>query len=179
MRPIGSLMVEHRVIERMLALFNHEHTKIAKDGEIDRAVIDVGIDFFATYVERFHHGKEEKILFRELKNKPLSAEHKQVIDDLIKEHLFSRNALEKLRNARGRLGTEKDALSEIAKCIETIVKWYPVHIEKEDKHFFFQSMVYLSLQEQAAMLEEFWEFDGNFVHEMYMEKIRDLEGKEK
>ncbi len=179
MRPIGSLMVEHRVIERMLALLNREHTKIVKDGEIDRAVIDVGIDFFTTYVERFHHGKEEEILFRELKSKPLSAEHKQVIDDLIKEHVFSRNTRVKLRNARERLDTEKDALSEIAKCVETIVKWYPVHIEKEDKHFFFQSMVYLSLQEQAAMLEEFWEFDGNFVHEMYMGRIKDLEGKER
>ncbi len=130
MRPIGSLMVEHRVIERMLALLNREHTKIVKDGDIDRAVIDVGVDFFSTYVERFHHGKEEEILFRELKSKPLSAEHKQVIDDLIKEHVFSRNAREKLRNARERLDTEKDALGEIAKCIETIVKWYPVHIER-------------------------------------------------
>lgn len=178
MRPIGSLMVEHRVIERMISLLYHEHTKIVKDGKIDRATIDVAIDFFTTYVDRFHHGKEEQILFRELRSKPLSAEHKKVIDDLIKEHVYSRNTLEKLRNARERLDTEENALSEITKCIETIVKWYPIHIEKEDKHFFFQSMIYLSLQEQAAMLEEFWEFDGNFIHEMYMERIRNLEGKD-
>jgi len=101
------------------------------------------------------------------------------MDDLIKEHVYSQNTVEKLRNARERLGTEKDSLGEIIKCIETLLKWYPIHIEKEDKHFFFPAMEYLSLPERAAMLEEFWEFDGNFIHEIYMERIKALEGKEK
>ena len=46
--------------------------------------------------------------------------------------------------------------------METLIKRYPVHIEKEDKHFFIPSMEYLSMQEQTAMLEEFREFDMNF-----------------
>ncbi|HAM53447.1 MAG TPA: cation-binding protein [Nitrospiraceae bacterium] len=171
-------MVEHRVIERMLVLLDHEHAKIIKDGKVDGPFIDVAIDFFATYVNRFHHGKEEKILFREQKEKPLSTEHKQIMDDL-KEHVFTQNAVEKLRNAQERLGTEKGALDDVTKSIETLLKWYPTHIEKEDKRFFFPAMEYLSLQEQDAMLEEFWEFDGIFVHEMYMGKMRELEGKEK
>ncbi len=177
MRPIGSLMVEHRVIERMLALLNHEHMKIVREGRVDGHVIDVAVDFFSTYVDRFHHGKEEQILFRELKGKPLSKEDIQVIDDLTREHVLSRNTVDKLRNARERLGIEKKPLEEITKSLETMIKWYPVHIEKEDKHFFFQSMKYLSAREQAAMLEEFWEFDGAFVHEMYMGRMRELEEK--
>jgi hemerythrin-like domain-containing protein len=177
MKPIGSLMIEHRVIERMLALLNHEHTKIVKDGKIDGPVIDVAIDFFTTYVEKFHHGKEERVLFRELKGKQLSVEHKQIMDDLIKEHVYSKNTVEKLGNARARLGAEKDSFGEIVKCIETLLKWYPIHIEKEDKYFFLPAMEYLSMQEQAAILEEFWEFDGNFIHEIYMGKLKELEGK--
>ncbi len=178
MNPTGSLMIEHRVIERMLALLNNEHTKIIKDGRVDSPVIDVAIDFFSTYVDRFHHAKEEMVLFRELKRKPLSVEYKQNMDDLIKEHAYSRNTMEKLRNARERLGTEKDSLDEIIKCIETMLKWYPIHIEKEDKHFFLPAMDYLSLQEQAAILEEFWEFDGSFIYEIYMGRINALGGKE-
>ncbi len=179
MKPVGSLMIEHRVIERMLALLNHEHTKIISEGKVDSSVIDVAIDFFTTYVDRFHHGKEERVLFRDLKGKPLSIEHKQLMDDLIKEHDYTQKTVENLRNARGRLGIEKDSLDEIKKNIETLLKWYPIHIEKEDKHFFFPAMEYLSLQEQTAMLEEFWEFDGSFVHEIYMGRIKALEGKEK
>jgi hemerythrin-like domain-containing protein len=179
MKPIGSLLIEHRVIERMLALLDREHTKIIKDGKVDSAVINVAIDFFTTYVDRFHHGKEEMVLFRELQGKPLLLEHKQIMDDLIKEHAYSKDTVEKLRNAKAHLGTEKESLDEIIKCIESLLKWYPAHIEKEDKHFFFPAMEYLSLQEQAAMLEEFWEFDGNFIHETYMGKIKALESKVK
>jgi hemerythrin-like domain-containing protein len=179
MKPIGSLMIEHRVIERMLALLNHEHSKLIKDAKVDSSVIDVAIDFFTTYVDKFHHGKEERVLFRELKGKQLSVEHKLLMEDLIKEHVYTQKTVENLRNARERLGIEEDSLDEIKKSIETLLKWYPVHIEKEDKHFFFPAMEYLSLQEQAAMLKEFWEFDGSFVHEIYMGRIKALEGKEK
>ncbi len=177
MKPIGSLMIEHRVIERMLALLNHEHTKIISEGRVESAVIDVAIDFFTTYVDRFHHGKEERVLFRDLKGKPLSAEHRQLMGDLIKEHVYTQKTVENLKNAREHLGIEKDSLEEILKSIETLLKWYPIHIEKEDRHFFFPAMEYLTLQEQAAMLEEFWEFDGSFVHEIYMGRIKALEEK--
>ncbi len=34
--------------------------------------------------------------------------------------------------------------------METLIKRYPVHIEKEDKHFFIPSMEYLSMQEQTC-----------------------------
>jgi hemerythrin-like domain-containing protein len=54
-----------------------------------------------------------------------------------------------------------------------------MHIEKEDNRFFLPAMEYLSLEEQAAILEEFWEFDGNFMHEIYMGRIKVLEGKGK
>ncbi len=109
MKPVGSLMIEHRVIERMLALLNHEHSKIISEGNVDSSVIDVAIDFFTTYVDRFHHGKEERVLFRELKGKPLSAEHKQLMDDLIKGHVYTQKTVKNLKNARERLGIEKDS----------------------------------------------------------------------
>jgi len=92
---------------------------------------------------------------------------------------YAKNAVEKLRNARERLGIEKDSIDEIKKCMETLLKWYPMHIEKEDNRFFLPAMEYLSLEEQAAILEEFWEFDGNFMHEIYMGRIKVLEGKGK
>jgi hemerythrin-like domain-containing protein len=179
MKAIGPLMIEHRVIERMLALLNQELSKILKEGKVDSPVIDVAIDFFTTYADRFHHGKEERILFRELKGKPLSVEHKQIMNDLIEEHAYARNTVEKLRNARERGATDKDSLDEIMQCIETLLKSYPVHIEKEDKHFFFPALEYLSLEEQAAMLDEFRAFDGSFIHEAYTGRIKALEGKEK
>ena len=48
--------------------------------------------------------------------------------------------------------------------VEKLVKFYPMHIEKEDKHFFISVMNYFSAKEQSAMLEQFWVFDRNMIH---------------
>ena len=71
MLPIGSLMIEHRLIERLIALIEKEGDKIKKDNLTDIDFIDDCIDFIRTYADRCHHGKEEDILFRDLRNKKL------------------------------------------------------------------------------------------------------------
>ena len=52
-------------------------------------------------------------------------------------------------------------------CLKTLTEFYPGHIEKEDKHFFFPIMEYFSKDEQDVMLAEFYEFDRNMIHEKY------------
>lgn len=44
-------------------------------------------------------------------------------------------------------------------------------IKKEDKHFFIPVMNYFNQAEQESMLEEEREFDRNFIHEIYKEKV--------
>ena len=70
MRPIGPLMREHRLIERMVALMRAETEKISRTGEARPDFITSAVDFFRTYADRTHHGKEEDILFRDLAKKP-------------------------------------------------------------------------------------------------------------
>ena len=149
MRPVGPLMIEHRLIERMLALLALEHRRIVESKNIDYEFLDVSIDFLKTYVDKYHHGKEEDILFRDLAEKPLSPEDRKMLNELIEEHGRTRKAVERLETARRQQADEKYDITEIAKKMETLTKWYPVHIEKEDKHFFVSSMNYLSEKEQA------------------------------
>ena len=51
--------------------------------------------------------------------------------------------------------------------LEDLVAFYPRHIEKEDKHFFFPILNYFSAEEQDGMLREFYEFDRRMIHEKY------------
>jgi len=178
MRSIGCLMVEHRVIDRMLSLLRHELAEITKGGKVNWPLIDVAIDFFSTYVDKFHHGKEEKILFTELEKKSLSKENKQIIDDLKEEHAFFHSTIERLKNEREWFATGEVTLDDLTSPLEAIINWYHVHTEKEDKQLFFLIAEYLSLQEQTAIMEEFWGFDGAFTHEMYVGRIRELESRE-
>ena len=93
MLPIGPLMIEHRLIERLIALMMRELTRmkdnIAVDREfafVDPVFIDTAVDFMKTYADRCHHGKEEDILFAELAKKDLAPEHRQTMEELISDH---------------------------------------------------------------------------------------------
>jgi hemerythrin-like domain-containing protein len=172
-------MIEHRLIDRMLALLALEHRSIVETENIDYEFLDISINFLKTYVDKFHHGKEEDILFRELAEKSLSPEDRKMLNELIEEHGRTRKAVEKLESVRRQQVGKKLARTEITKHIETLIKWYPVHIEKEDKHFFVSSMNYLSEQEQTAMLEKSMEFDKNFIQKRFSGIIKELEASRK
>lgn len=179
MKPVGPLMIEHRLIDRMLTLLTREHRRIIETENIDYEFLDASIIFFKTYVDKFHHGKEEDILFKELAEKPLSPEDRKMLNELIEEHGRTRKAVERLESARRQQTDKKMAVIEIAKQVETLTKWYPIHIEKEDKHFFVSSMNYLSEQEQAAMLEKSREFDRSFTQHRFVGIITELEATKK
>lgn len=67
MLPIAPLMIEHRVIEQMIGIIENEVDWCDQNGSINIELVDAVIDFIQNYGDRCHHGKEEDILFRELK----------------------------------------------------------------------------------------------------------------
>jgi len=176
MKPIGPLMIEHRLIERMVALLGGVLETMKKKMEVNTDLINAGVDFFRTYADRTHHGKEEEIFFRDLSMKELSAEARKMMERLIQEHIWARQAVMKLAAANTRyVRGDRDALKDATYELEKLVKFYPVHIEKEDKEFFLPVMKYFSVQEQNAMLEEFWKFDQSMIHEKYRKMVKEEE----
>lgn len=179
MKPIGPLMREHRLIEHMVPLLKEELKQIAGRNKVDTEFLTIAIDFIRMYADRTHHGKEEDILFRELAKKQLSQEHQKTMKELIEEHVFVRNMTASLANAKNDyMKGNAESVKDMAACIQGLVNLYPRHIEKEDKHFFYPSLEYLSNREQDDMLLEFWEFDRKLIHEKY-EKLVDEIGKSK
>jgi len=102
MKPIGPLMIEHRLIERMIRIIGEEIGTMTGNRKVDTVFVDTCVDFFRTYADRTHHGKEEDILFRDLARKKLSVEHKKVMDELVEEHVYARNVVGKLHEAGSR-----------------------------------------------------------------------------
>jgi len=166
--PIGPLMIEHRLIERMIEVMKEELAFIEKEGKTDPGWIELAVDFIRTYADRCHHGKEEDILFRELGIKKLADEHKRTMEELVEEHRWGRRVTGRLVEANVRyVQGYKEALSIMVESMKALVEFYPRHIEKEDKHFFIPCMDYFNEAEQDAMLREEYEFDRNFIHEKY------------
>ena len=66
MQARGPLMIEHRLIERMLTNVKNLLVQVGQTQKIDPLLVDKAVDFIRTYADRTHHGKEEDILFRGL-----------------------------------------------------------------------------------------------------------------
>jgi len=171
MKPIGPMMWEHRLIEKMLRLFEGEINKINEQKRVDAVFINTAVDFIRTYADRTHHGKEEDILFRELLKKRLTPEHARIMDELISEHRYSRLVVGKLVAAKERYLNGEDTSQEVIAYLKELAQFYPAHIEKEDKHFFYPCMDYFTKAEQDQMLSEFYEFDRNMIHEKYRKVV--------
>ncbi len=64
--PIGPLMKEHRLIEKMILLLEKEIKKLKNYNKANPLFIDIPADFIRMYAHGTHHSKEENILFRDL-----------------------------------------------------------------------------------------------------------------
>ena len=183
MQPIGPLMIEHRLIERLLNLMAREFERIKANIEVDPefafvdpVFIDTAVDFIRTYADRCHHGKEEDLLFKALAEKDLSPEHRRIVDELIQEHVWAREATAGLVKAKeGYLLEKPGALDDLMEHMGKLVEFYPRHIEKEDKHFFIPCMAYFSEAEQADLLARMQEFDRLMIHEKYRGVVESIE----
>jgi len=174
--PIGPLMREHRVIERLIAVLRAELDSAVDLREVDPRTIDAASDFIRNYADRCHHGKEEDILFVRLAEKELDSQLSEAMDDLIQDHVHGRELTRTLVDANARYASgDREALGDIESALRGLTALYPVHIEKEDKRFFKPCMEYFDDDERARMLADFEEFDRSLVHEKYRKLVEELE----
>jgi hemerythrin-like domain-containing protein len=176
MKPIGPLMHEHRLIERMIAVIGRQKDIMARDRKVDPVFIDTAVDFIRTYADRTHHGKEEDILFRDLAKKNMSVDHTRIMQELLDEHVFARKMTGELVAAKEAwVAGNSESITIILDRISTLIDFYPVHIRKEDKEFFFPILEYFSKNEQDTMLAEFYEFDQRMIHDKYRLLVESFE----
>ena len=168
MKPIGPLMWEHRLIEKMLSAMMRHMDKAETDKKVHPVIIDVAVDFVRMYADRTHHGKEEEILFRDLAKKELPTDLNKTMQELLDEHAWGRKTTAQIVAAKENyLSGNDEKLVEIIRLARELGSFYPKHIEKEDKHFFYPCQEYFNAAEQEKMLAEFWEFDRKMIHEKY------------
>jgi len=178
MLPTGPLMIEHRVIERMIRLIRDEASALRVTKKPDAAFIDAAVDFIQGYADETHHGKEENILFRELEKKKLSPDHQAQLEGLISDHKAGRRAAAELNDARKRyFDGQLNALDTIIERMVFLTVLYPKHIQKEDKQFFVAAMKYFTPEEQEALWEEGHAFDRKMIHKKYDRIVGELESK--
>ena len=176
MELIGALMQEHRLIERVVRLMQEEMERVNRGEEPDLGLIGSFIEFIHSYADLVHHGKEEDILFKSLAEKPLTPEHRNIMNGLIADHESSRNSVATLLSAKNAYAAGNPGVkSEIVSRLNNLVKLYPGHIATEDKQFFFPTLEYFTRQERDSLLLQGREFDRKFIHDQYRLMVEELE----
>jgi hemerythrin-like domain-containing protein len=176
MEPVGPLMHEHRLIERMIALAADEAGRVEAGERPNQEFVEAVVDFIRTYADRTHHGKEEDILFRELEGKDLSPKHRDTMERLKADHRRGREITAGLDAAAKKLRLEAPrAVAETAGRLRELVEMYPEHIRVEDEEFFHEVLDYFTPEERQAMLDEENEFDRGMIHERYRREVEGFE----
>lgn len=127
-----TLVDEHQLILRMITLLERNAT-LTKEGQYSnwRFYLD-GVDFIRNYADRFHHAKEEDVLFEALVNNGMPRENSPVAAMLM-EHDQGRAYVKGMETAaqealEGAYGRE-DAIAWNALSYATLLR---EHIAKED-----------------------------------------------
>lgn len=132
MRILEALQTEHRLIERVAGAL----VTFAEESPLDGAALGSFCDFLASYADEHHHGMEESILFRALRDAELPEQGP--IAMLRAEHADNRAAIEALRS-----GADGGELAAHARrfCARL---WE--HIDKEESVLFPEIEVRLALE---------------------------------
>ncbi|MEW5895908.1 MAG: hemerythrin domain-containing protein [Candidatus Omnitrophota bacterium] len=170
--PVGLLMKEHRLIEKMVRVIDGKIKEYKGSGRPDGFFINGVVDFFKVYADKNHHGKEEEILFARLENRDITLQHRAIMQNLLRDHVQSRKIVGKIRELNaGIFKNSPQAIDEVIAHLQTLASLYTNHIDVEDNHFFLPVMGYFSKVEQEKMIEDFIDFDRQFVHNHYRDFV--------
>lgn len=99
-----------------------------------------------------------------------------MIKKVITEHVYSRKTTRELENAAKIAISEKpEAVRDVWRYLNDFAEFYPKHIEKEETKFVTPAMEYFTSREQETMLQDFWNFDKELIHQKYAKTIDEME----
>jgi len=175
--PTDMLRAEHDLIRRVARVLEKQVTRIEAGEPVDPVFLDRTVGFLFTYAVRAHHGKEEEILFRALDGKTLSPEHRQMMEQLVREHVEIRSITDDLVEARDAYVTgDGESLSPVAEALRDLVSRYPDHLTTEEDTFFPAAESYVDDPERREILQQMNRHDRAMIHEAYGALADDLEG---
>ncbi|MBI4587813.1 MAG: hemerythrin domain-containing protein [Candidatus Rokubacteria bacterium] len=162
---------EHEVILRALTLLERVGQGLEAGPPVDRAALTWLIDFFRTFADRCHHGKEEQHLFPALERHGVPREGGP-LGVMLQEHEDGRAFL--------RATTQGDDRAR-AEAVRGYVALLRAHIDKENEILFPIAEQVLAEEEQRVLAQAFEAVEqvvvGPGIHERLLAKLAELEGK--
>ncbi|MBC8494731.1 hemerythrin domain-containing protein [archaeon] len=157
MQPTEILSDEHQNILTVIDAIERECKKLISGEEIDEQFFKKAIDFIRHYADKFHHAKEEDILFKEFCNNAEKA-HCNPVDQMLLEHDIGRKFVKGMKEAIR--NKDKSQLIENAEGYASLLQ---DHITKEDRILYPMCDEVISSKSQEKMLKQFKEVETNNI----------------
>jgi len=164
--PMKKLVDEHVLIKRWIALIPKvvEHLDVETDS--GRQLILDGIDMIRSYADRYHHAKEEDILFKYFD------QNSQILQVMYDDHTTGRRHVKAMLEALER--KDKTSLGEHLMAYRELLT---EHIKKEDQILYPWMDSNFSTRQIGELFAKFSEVDGQmgFAPEKYEQFVAKLE----
>jgi len=142
---------EHKNILKIADALEKECDAIKQGKLIDKDFFIKAIYFIRNYADRFHHAKEEDILFKELcKGDEQGKMHCSPVEQMLYEHDIGRNFVKKTEEGV----KENDKRKSVENAID-YVRLIREHIYKEDNILYPMADEVLDKKTQQNMLKKF------------------------
>ena len=145
------LSEEHKYILKVIDALNKECGALQSGRSIDTNFFRNAIDFIRNYADKFHHAKEEDILFKEL-CKPQVGMHCNPVEQMLHEHELGRNFVKEIEK-----GLSENNRNKIIENTRGYTGLLQEHIYKEDNILYPMADEALSQKVQKSMLDRFKE----------------------
>lgn len=156
-QPTRILEREHGYIQRVVAALVRQTVAIEAGEAPDLVLLERAVDFLRTYSERYHHAKEEGILFPLLEERGAPATGCPLVA-LKHDHVVGHGVVNDLADAvaAGRAG-RPGPVENLLRPLHTLTDLYPGHIWREDYLLFPMMQRTLSeadMEELTRLFEE-------------------------
>jgi hemerythrin-like domain-containing protein len=155
MDPIETLSNEHGLIRQYLDVLSMAAEKIENGLRPSEAFFEKGVEFARTFVNRYHHFKEEHVLFVQVAQKKRGEVDAQ-LDALRYEHERGRTLVAGIEKALPGYGA-KDPIKtgELLEHIAAYASLLRHHIHVEDHVFYPMAQKTLTAKEFESLSQEF------------------------
>ena len=181
MDPRDALREEHGATMKMLAALQRCIAKVADFKEGETKDLKALIEFFEIYVDRYHHGKEEQVLFPAL-SRTRTAGIDSLINSLMEDHREARASMEQIESHAVTLHSCSEAdRYEFMERTDRYVDLVRKHIRKENSELLPLIEERLSETERLQMAVQFDDVEkatlGSSGLEIFLVSVRRLSQK--
>lgn len=182
MNTIEILVNEHDNIKKVLKVIRKICVGIVEGKEIPHDDLASIIDFIRNYADKYHHGKEEDMLFKDMDAELIDKIGNGPVQGMLIEHDWGRGFVRDLDTA---LKAYKDGNHEVKVDIIANAMGYAnlleKHIFKEDNMLFKYAEKNLKKETMNKLDSQFKEYEENNEHiqtkEKYLRLVEELEKK--